>query len=44
MEILENEWIEPDLEDVPLICGIYCKICEMEKICLSKEIFKRAAF
>lgn len=44
MEIFDNGWTEPDPEDVPPICGIYCKICEMEKICLSKEIFKGAAF
>jgi len=44
MEIIGNGWTEPDQEDVLLICGIYCKVCKMEKICLSKEIFKRAAF
>lgn len=47
MEALGNGWTaepEQDSEQGLLICGIYCNIYELKTICLSKEIFKKAAF
>lgn len=42
IDLLQN--YEQEDEQGLLICGIYCHICDMKTICLSKEIFKKGAF
>lgn len=46
MEPVGSGWIgsEQEEEQGLLICGIYCNICDLKRICLSKEMFNRAAF